>query len=423
MAAPLRVLIAEDSEDDALLLVHELRKGGFAPDFERVETAAALEAAVSRGPWDIVITDHNMPGFSSEDALALVRASGLDVPVIIVSGSIGEEVAVAAMRSGAQDYLRKDNLSRLVPAVAREVREAHARQAHRRDKETIRRLSSMDTLTGIANRAALEDRLRNLLHTVRDGATHALLYVDIDQFKVVNDTCGHVAGDKLLQQVARLLHQPLREGDLIARLGGDEFGLLLAHNTEDHARAVADRVLQAVRDLRFTWKDRTFSVGVSIGLAMMPDAGQNLADVLRAADLACYAAKDKGRGRVHVYHAGDSDLQRRHGEMEWVSRLRQAMDENRFDLHFQRIEALHAGTSSPCHCEFLVRLREKTGELIMPGVFIPAAERYGLMPTLDRWIVASALGYLRKRAATGPAALTGPVFLNLSGSTLGDDGF
>jgi diguanylate cyclase (GGDEF)-like protein len=422
MATPLRVLLVEDSEDDALLLLRELRKGGYAPESLRVDTGADLEAALARGPWDIVITDHNLPGFSSAAALATVKRAAGDIPVIIVSGSIGEDIAVAAMKSGAHDYIMKGNLARLVPAIARELREAETRHAHRRAQETIQHLAFHDVLTGLANRHEFETRLKHAVESVRHGGRHALLYLDLDQFKIINDTCGHTAGDELLRQLAMLLKQPIRDNDTLARLGGDEFGVLLARCSLDHAQSVAERMLQLIRDFRFTWLERTFNIGASIGLVMIGDATHTLTDLLRAADMACYAAKDKGRNRVHVYHPGDAELARRHGEMEWVGRLNEALAQDRFELHYQRIIALSPAQAAVTHQELLLRLRDADQGLILPGAFIPAAERYNLMPQLDRWVVRRALDCLAaQRARAG--SQTGMCFINLSGATVSDDEF
>jgi diguanylate cyclase (GGDEF)-like protein len=419
MQQPLRVLLIEDSEDDAMLLLRELRRGGYQPDCRRVDNGAELEAALAEGPWDVVITDHNLPGYSSEAALAAVQRTGLDVPVIIVSGSIGESIAVAAMKSGAHDYIMKSNLARLVPAIERELREAETRRAHRRAQETIQHLAFHDALTGLANRHQFEDRVRRALVTARGGARHALLYLDLDQFKIINDTCGHTAGDGLLRQLAVVLRGPIREIDVLARLGGDEFGVLLYGCSLEHAQQVADRMLEIVKNFRYVWQHKSFAIGASIGLVMLDDPSQTLSDVLRMADMACYAAKDKGRNRVHVFRADDAELRQRHGEMEWVARLNHALQDGQFVLHQQPIVALGNGSSR--HSEFLLRMRGDDGALIEPGAFIPAAERYSLMPSLDRWVVRRAFEHLAGQS--GRAAAAEAFFINISGATVGDDQF
>ena len=419
MTQLMRVLIVEDSEDDTLLLLRELRKAGYTPEHRRVASPAELQDALENNVWDIVITDHNLPDFGSEAAIQQVKQTHLDLPIIIVSGSIGEEVAVAAMKSGAHDYIMKGNLSRLVPAIERELREAHNRHEHRDAQETILHLAYHDALTGLYNRAEFETRLTQALESASNDSQHALFYLDMDQFKIVNDTCGHVAGDELLKQIAILLQGPVRESDTLARLGGDEFGVLLKQCSLTHAEEVAERMLELVKEFRFTWQDKTFSIGASIGLVMVDNPDQSHTELLRAADMACYAAKDKGRGRVHVYRPDDVELLQRRGEMEWVSQLTRALQDNQFVLHQQRIIALDGTTTGP-FCEFLVRLKDRVDGLILPGAFIPAAERYDLMPKLDRWVLTHVFAHLAQQFSTRQAATDSIYFINLSGATLGD---
>jgi diguanylate cyclase (GGDEF)-like protein len=421
MATPLRILLVEDSEDDAALLLRQLRRGGYDPDCRRVDTGNDFESALRGENWDIVITDHNLPGYSSQATLAAVKRSGMDIPVLIVSGSIGEEIAVAAMKSGASDYIMKSNLARLVPAVEREMRETQNRHAHRVAQETLHHLALHDPLTGLANRHEFETRLAHALNEAGNGVQHALLYMDLDQFKVINDTCGHEAGDELLRQLAIVLRGPIREVDTLARLGGDEFGVLLQHCSLEHARQAAERMLHIIKDFRYIWQDKTFSIGASIGLVMVAERNQTSSEVLRAADLACYAAKDKGRNRIHIYHADDAELLQRHSEMQWVARINQALEENRFLLYRQCIMPL--GQNGGQHCEFLLRLQGDREDHILPGAFIPAAERYDLMPRLDRWVVRNAFEYLAKRMRESGGKLPEGHFINLSGATLSDDNF
>jgi diguanylate cyclase (GGDEF)-like protein len=418
----LRVLIVEDSEDDALLIVRELKKGGLTLEHLRVDTPAALQAALSETSWDIVITDHNLPEFGSEAAILQVKQAGCDLPIIIVSGSIGEAVAVAAMKSGAHDYIMKDNLSRLVPAVERELREAQNRQQHLAAQKTIEHLAYHDVLTGLYNRAEFERRLEQALKQATAHNQYALFYLDLDQFKIINDTCGHIAGDEMLRQVTALLKEPVRDSDILARLGGDEFGVLLEHCSLSHAEEVAGRMLQLIQEFRFSWQDKVFSIGVSIGLVMLDNPNQTHTELMRAADMACYAAKDNGRGRIHIYRPDDAELIQRRGEMEWVSQITHGLQDNQFILYKQRIIALDGSSSGPC-CEFLLRLEERDGKLILPGAFIPAAERYDLMPKLDRWVLTSVFAHLAQQFASDKAKTDSIFFINLSGATLGDKSF
>ncbi|VAX03181.1 Sensory box histidine kinase/response regulator [hydrothermal vent metagenome] len=425
MGNSLRVLVVEDSEDDALLLDRELRRSGYSPRSLRVQTAERLQAALQEHTWDVVVTDHNLPGFSSEAALAIVKDSGLDLPVIIVSGSIGEDIAVAAMKMGAHDYIMKDNLMRLVPAIERELREAELRRSHRLAEATIHHLAFHDHLTGLVNRHEFDRRLKEALRSAKESEhAHVLLYLDLDQFKVINDTCGHQAGDQLLRQLAVVLREKVRSNDTLARLGGDEFGLLLESCPLEQAHQIAEGIREAVANFRFVWKDKTFSVGVSIGMTPITSDAQGVDEVLSAADVACYTAKDLGRNRVHVYLDDDSELLRRHNEMRWVSRIKQALEDERFVLYLQPMQALDADACLRAHSEFLLRMVGDDGKIILPGAFIPAAERYGIMTMLDRWVVKSVIEYLAGLYQRTPDTTElGTFFVNLSGASLNDAAF
>ncbi|MGQ9861981.1 MAG: EAL domain-containing protein [Thiobacillaceae bacterium] len=418
----LRVLLVEDSEDDALLLERELRRHGYAPSLRRVDDAAGLAHALEDSGWDVVITDHNLPGFSSEVALQMIRQSEPDTPVIILSGTIGEEAAVAAMKAGAADYIMKSNMARLVPAIERELRDAEVRRKHRQAEATIRHLAYHDALTGLTNRHRFERRLADALaDACETDAHHALLYLDLDQFKVVNDTCGHVAGDELLKQVALLLHGQVRESDTIARLGGDEFGILLENCPLEHAQLIAAQLLRAINDYRFCWLGKSFVIGGSIGLVAINRASASVGELLGRVDIACYAAKDLGRNRIHVFQEDDLELARRQGEMQWVSRIHWALEHDRFTLYRQDIHALGKG-ARPGGCEVLLRLRDEEGNLVWPGAFLPAAERYNLAPAVDRWVVGHLLQFMARQhhPDAGPPHT---YFINLSGATLNDAGF
>ncbi|MGH8380590.1 EAL domain-containing protein [Pseudomonas sp.] len=280
-----------------------------------------------------------------------------------------------------------------------------------------------DALTGLANRREFEYRLEQALNALaRKPARHALMFLDLDQFKLVNDTCGHAAGDELLRHICAVLQAGLREGDTLARLGGDEFGILLENCPQEQAERIAESLRQAVQSLHFVWKGRPFMTTVSLGLVHIAQVPTTLEASLRAADMACYMAKEKGRNRVQVYHADDSELSMRFGEMAWIQRLHVALEENRFCLYAQEIAALgpHEGAG---HIEILLRLQDESGRIILPDSFIPAAERYGLMTALDRWVVRSVFKVIRQsldEQRDGPLAMCA---INLSGSSIGDDKF
>lgn len=278
-----------------------------------------------------------------------------------------------------------------------------------------------DELTGITNRHQFELRLGQLLESsALRHQHHALMYLDLDQFKVVNDTCGHAAGDELLRQLCVLLQQHLRDDDMLARLGGDEFGVLLKNCPPDAVMQVAEKLRQTVLDLHFVWGNQPFSVSVSIGVVHISGTPTTLKEVLRASDVACYLAKEKGRNRVQVYSPGDSELTIRYGEMEWVQRLHSAFEEERFCLYAQKIVPLAADAPNEPHFELLLRLRDENGVLVPPVAFIPAAERYNLMAAIDRWVVKTAFTALK---ALPKDHSNWQCAINLSGASIGDEAF
>ncbi|MBN8494352.1 MAG: EAL domain-containing protein, partial [Burkholderiales bacterium] len=280
-----------------------------------------------------------------------------------------------------------------------------------------------DALTGAPNRREFERRLGELLeHGPHDGPGHAVCYLDLDQFKVVNDTCGHVAGDELLCQVTQLMRRMLRAGDLLARLGGDEFGLILQACPLDHAVRIAEKIREAIADLRFAWEGKQFAIGVSIGLLRVPGRGQDLGALLAAADAACYAAKEGGRNRVHVLQPDDRQVEQQRGQMQWVTRLTAALQSDRLRLYVQPVLPLQPSNgAAPPHYEILVRL-EEDGQLFPPGAFLPAAERYGLMPRIDQWVIDNTLSWLSDRLRQH-GGIDGVYAINLSGASLSDERF
>jgi diguanylate cyclase (GGDEF)-like protein len=294
------------------------------------------------------------------------------------------------------------------------------------EREFVTRLSwqaSHDALTGLVNRREFEVRLGRALDRLsHQPSEHSLMFLDLDQFKVVNDTCGHAAGDQLLKQTSALLQENLGTAGLLARLGGDEFGVLLQDCDARSAVATAERLRLAVQELRFVWNGCPFSISVSIGLVHVAEADA-IEATLRVADMACYMAKEKGRNRVQVYHPSDSELVQRVGEMAWVQKIRNGMDEGRFCLFGQEIRSLGRDEPDRSRIELLLRLRDEDGNLIQPGSFMPAAERYGLMPLIDRWVIRNAFALLAARlSSSGPAQLSSCA-INLSGATFGDDDF
>ena len=282
-----------------------------------------------------------------------------------------------------------------------------------------------DELTGLLNRQAFDQHLQRALEeTRRQPVTHVLAFLDLDQFKLVNDTCGHQAGDDLLRRVAALLQDNLRANDLAARLGGDEFGILLPHCPLAEAEGLIGGFHRALQGFRFTWRDKTFPVGASIGIVPFA-AGRDwktVTHLLSAADHACYAAKEKGRNRVQVYQEDDAAFIRRHGEMSWVMRVRQNLEEDGFTLFSQSLQPLSGRASRGLYFEVLLRMVDADGRVHLPSDFLRAAERYGLMPDIDRWVVHRCLETLAKQPPPFLDVLHA-CSINLSAVSVGDESF
>ncbi len=278
-----------------------------------------------------------------------------------------------------------------------------------------------DALTGLYNRREFERRVEDALRehgTARTCGSCAMLYIDLDQFKLINDVSGHMAGDQLLEQLALTMQQQLRGGDVLARLGGDEFGLLTFHADADGALELGERLRRCIEALMFSWQGRSYKVTCSIGMVLIDQQVPTLKDLLAWADTACYLAKENGRNRIHVYREDDETSQRQ-GEMEWANRLRWAMEQDRLLLDYQQIISLD-GHDSSTNIELLLRLRDEDGDIVLPGAFLPAAERYGLMPAIDRWVIRTALSNFTRLHPK--VASLGSCAINLSGASIEDEG-
>ena len=286
--------------------------------------------------------------------------------------------------------------------------------------------ATYDELTGLVNRREFEERLQETIDLAHEEKTeNVLCYLDLDQFKVINDTCGHMAGDEMLRQLAQVLHRCIRRNDTLARLGGDEFGILLENCPLKNAIVTADNIRQVVQEFRFVWEDNTFNIAVSIGLTPISQVGESISDVLRRADTASYVAKDSGRNRIHVFQFDDQELAERHGEMKLVSTINAALDENRLELWQQTIthvdklnKKLEAGN---VHFELLLRMRARDGTLVGPESFLPSAERYDLATRIDRWVLDAMLSWFNKYPDQLDELQMCAV--NLSGQSLSDEKF
>ncbi len=409
----LRVLLVEDSEDDAALVLRALRRGGYAVHSERVQEREELRRALARSAWDLVLADYDMPRFTGLEALKVVQESGCDLPFIIVSGTIGEEVAVEAMRAGAHDYVMKNNLTRLVPAIQRELREAEERRGRRIAEETLRHQAYHDILTGLPNRWLLQDRVAQAIALARrESRGVTLLFIDLDRFKSVNDSLGHLVGDQLLRATASRLLSLARDGDTLARLGGDDFALVLADTADaavaaDMAGAVRDQLLQP-----FVLSGLDVHVGASIGIARFPEDGADAETLLKHAEFAMYHAKQEGRGNFQFYTADIHAAA--HERFTLEHDLHRAVRDGELVLYYQPQVDLE--TQAVVGVEALLRWKHPQRGMIGPDKFIPVAEETGLIIAIGEWVVRAAVAdYGRwQQLGCAPARLA----LNLSATQL-----
>ena len=410
---PLSVLIVEDSVDDTELLLHELRRGGYEPTYTRVENAEAMQAELSKQQWDIVISDFSLPKFDAFAALELLHGTRQDIPFIIVSGTIGEDRAVKAMKLGAHDYILKATLKRLVPAVERELREAHARLDQLKANETIFRLAFIDPITNLPNRFRFRELVQEAVETGKhDKQTIALLLMDLDNFRDVNDTLGHDRGDSLLQQVGLRLRSALFKHDVVARIGGDEFGILLPH------LAAADDILRVIQNIHdslsmsFMIEGIPIVVEASIGVALMPEHADNADTLLQRADIAMYHAKQMASN----YAIYAPDLNPHSPErLGLMAELRDAVEHNQLLLHFQ--PKIDLKTSFIIGTEALVRWQHPRLGLLPPDRFILPAEQTGLIDPLTRWVLTDAMSHCQGARREG---MKMKVSVNLSARSLHD---
>lgn len=412
MGIPLKVLIVEDAEEDAALLVNDLRRNGYDPVALRVETADDMRAALAREPWDIIISDYAMPAFNARAALRVLQETGADIPFVILSGSIGETLAVEAMKAGASDYIMKGQTARLIPVIHRELREARERQERRRADDMVMRLAYHDALTGLPNRSALREKILQAL-TARDRQNRplAFLLADLNRFKEINDTLGHRHGDTLLQLAARRIQRALSEQDVLARLGGDEFGVLLPAADAAVAEAVVRKILMAF-ETPILLDDIALEIELSIGVALFPDHGSDGDLLIQRAEVAMYQAKDNLKG--YAFYAPEKDSYHPQ-RLALLGELRRAIDERQIFLAFQPKVDLRTGTLAGL--EGLVRWNHPQRGLLTPDRFIALAERTGLIKPLTLCVLREALDQCNLWRRAG---IVVPVAVNLSARNLED---
>lgn len=341
-------------------------------------------------------------------------------------GEVHEEEEVSFCRKDGTTFLATYTASPLfdeqqnyngVVVVFRDITQEHEWS------DKIQHQATHDALTGLINRREFEVRLKELTRTaVESDKKHVMLYLDLDQFKVVNDTCGHEAGDELLRQLSKRIEEDIRGSDTLARLGGDEFGVLLGGCEITAGLRTANKILKSIQAFHFCWQSKCFAVGVSIGMVEINAKRPSVSEIMKLSDTACYAAKEGGRNRIHTYDEGDQALKKHQGEMQWVTRINKALEDDAFVIHRQSIIPVSVDDEDTTdHFEVLIRMHEDTGELVPPGAFLPAAERYNLIANVDQWVINSLFSWLKEHNKNDASNILCSV--NLSGNTLGCDDF
>jgi diguanylate cyclase (GGDEF)-like protein len=423
-ATLIRILYLEDSEADAELVQALLEEGGVACALTRVETEEAFIAALESGELDLILSDKSLPTYDGFSALARARQRRPEVPFILVSGTLGDEEAVIeTLKAGVTDYVPKERLARLVPVVQRALQEAEARAARQRYEARVQQLAFYDGLTGLPNRALLEDRLRMALaHAQRSEQGVALLFLDLDRFKAVNDTLGHPAGDVLLREVAERLPRCLREGDTAARWGGDEF-IVLVPDLPGKRPAAAEAVAVVIEKIREVLSgpvkvgSQEFEISMSIGVALYPGDGASVTDLIKNADTAMYQAKDKGR---NTYRFFTEDMHTLACERLFLeNELRRALRRSEFTLHYQPQVKTHGEVI--VGAEALLRWRHPDRGWISPAEFVPVAEDTGQIQTIGTWALDRVLAQINTWRAMG--LRTPHISVNVSAHQLKDQAF
>lgn len=402
-AEPIRILYLEDSPADAELVQGLLEQEGFSFTLTRIDNPKDFLAALETGAFDIVLSDNSLPSYDGLSALTRVRGGFPEVPFIFVSGTMGEEAAIESLKAGATDYVLKDRLSRLAPAIRRALKEATAAAERRQQDIRIRELAFFDRLTGLPNRALLEDRLRMALaHAYRTHQSLAVLFLDLDRFKTVNDTLGHPVGDELLQEVAGRLSRCLRTSDTAARWGGDEFVVVLSELPLERQEAAEGVrfVMQKIRTVvaaPVTLSDQGLEPAVSIGAALYPWDGYTVTDLIQHADTAMYQAKGRERDGCRFFSEDMHELVREKLFLE--HELRRAMRGSELTIHYQPQVTMQS--RSIVGAEVLVRWPHPERGWIPPARFIPVAEDTGQIAAIGEWVLDQTLVQIKRWAALG----------------------
>ena len=411
----LRVLLVEDNADDVELLVLELEMGGYQVTHQQVDTAIALRRALQNQQWDLILVDYSMPSFSAMQALAVVKEYQLDIPFIIVSGSIGEETAVEAMKAGVHDYILKGKLARLLPAIARELKDYQVRQERRQALKRIERLAFYDDLTDLPNRTLFLECLQECIKQSRyTSELFAVFVLDMDRYKSLKYGFGHEKGYQFLQEVARRLESCLLPYDTAARIGEDSFIILLRHLPNPNEAQQRSSYVWQVLHLPFVLNDSLIRSSASVGIVDRT-IGYDLAqDFLRAADVACYNAKRRGVGQTVLF---DARMQTEELDLlQLEADLQQAIQLKQFQLYYQPIVCLK--TNRTTGFEALIRWQHPTKGWISPAEFIPLAEQSGLISAIGRWVLTEACSQLQRWQDQLESFLPLSMAVNLSGIQL-----
>lgn len=379
----MRVLIVEDSEDEALLLTHELKRAANDVSWKRVDSPQAMQQALDEDDWDLVISDHAMPKFSSDLAYDVLRKCGKDIPFIIYSGHMDEEVALCAMARGVHDYVEKGNLRRLLPVVQRELKTVAAARARTRAENRLHQMANYDQLTGLPSRRLFYEQSARLLGESGAAGGATLLFLDVDRFMRINNTFGYAVGDLLVRQVGSRLRDAAGEKGIVTRMGRDDFALLdAAAATHDEAQALAERVMQAFAQ-PFKLDGREFFLTLSIGVCCFPDDGEDVGRMLVNAENAMFLAKRAGRNNYQFYARDMNSASAERLEMETA--LRHAVERGELVLHYQPSVSLESGCITAV--EALVRWAHPTRGMVPPDKFIPLADETGLISEVGKWVL------------------------------------
>ncbi len=420
------ILFVDQNENNFYKIEKLLEASEYKGILKTAKTFSEFKEILTKFPFNIILTDIKIEDKNYFDVFNFVTEKKLETPVVLFSDEINLEIAIYSTKNGINDYIKKTIPDRIVAIINRELREADARIAKKMAEEAVYYMAYHDPLTGLSNRYEFEGKLNEILNKVKENSEleYSLLYMDLDQFKIVNDTCGHQAGDDLLRLVSVAITQVVKKEGFSARIGGDEFVVVLNEKKIEESTEIANELIKKISAIRFHFEDKIFTIGASIGLLQIKETHSSISEIMSLADVACYSAKDSGRNQVYVSFKNDKQSIFRMEEMNWSTKLKTSIELNQFTLFKQPIVSLPYSGDSRVFYEFLLRLKSDTKGLVMPDVFMRAAERYNMMPSLDRWVINHAFQYIDKKRELISSFPKKPIFfINLSGASLSDPTF